>query len=233
MLDKWLAPLSLLDFERQVLGKNAWAGAAVAADEAMRFGWPELDQLLRSEPLPDTLVVARGQLLQAPEPRSLQALQALMRRGEGICVRRGEASHSVLTGIARSLESQLGTYVHVQVFATPGGTHGFGWHYDAEHVFIVQTAGVKDYYFRQNTVDARTPDGARPDFSRVRSERSVLQTARLLAGDCLYIPARWWHMARCVEDSLSMSLGVSTQRVTSRDSRRRAARLLLKPRDSA
>ena len=36
----------------------------------------------------------------------------------------------------------------VQVFATPAGTHGFGWHYDLEDVFIAQTAGMKDYYFR-------------------------------------------------------------------------------------
>jgi hypothetical protein len=30
----------------------------------------------------------------------------------------------------------------------------------------------------------------------------------LIAGDWLYVPARWWHVAKCVEDSLSISLGV-------------------------
>ena len=42
----------------------------------------------------------------------------------------------------------------------------------------------------------------------IASERSPLQTARLLPGDCLYLPAGFWHMARSIEDSLSMSLGV-------------------------
>ena len=43
---------------------------------------------------------------------------------------------------------------HVQLFVTPAETHGFSWHYDAEEVFIVQTAGVKDYLLRENTVAA-------------------------------------------------------------------------------
>jgi ribosomal protein L16 Arg81 hydroxylase len=33
-------------------------------------------------------------------------------------------------------------------------------------------------------------------------------TARLHAGDWLYLPVRWWHAARCVEHSLSMSIGI-------------------------
>jgi ribosomal protein L16 Arg81 hydroxylase len=30
----------------------------------------------------------------------------------------------------------------------------------------------------------------------------------LIGGDWLYIPARWWHGAKCIEDSLSISLGL-------------------------
>ncbi len=33
-------------------------------------------------------------------------------------------------------------------------------------------------------------------------------TVRLCAGDWLYLPGRWWHVAKCVEDSLSISVGV-------------------------
>jgi 50S ribosomal protein L16 3-hydroxylase len=154
------------------------------------------------------LVVAAGKLMPDPAPRSLIELQALMRRGIGLCVRRSERHDAELNAFASSFSECLGRRVHLQVFATPRGTHGFSWHYDAEDVFIVQTAGVKDYYFRENTVDRRAPDGARPDFSRFRVETSPLQTARLIPGDCLYIPARWWHMAKCVEDALSMSLGI-------------------------
>jgi ribosomal protein L16 Arg81 hydroxylase len=33
-------------------------------------------------------------------------------------------------------------------------------------------------------------------------------SSRLVAGDWLYLPARWWHLVKCVEDSLSISVGV-------------------------
>jgi ribosomal protein L16 Arg81 hydroxylase len=33
-------------------------------------------------------------------------------------------------------------------------------------------------------------------------------TATLVAGDFLYIPSRWWHMALCKEDALSISVGL-------------------------
>jgi ribosomal protein L16 Arg81 hydroxylase len=42
----------------------------------------------------------------------------------------------------------------------------------------------------------------------VREERSPLMTARLVAGDFLYLPCGWWHMATCVDDSLSISIGL-------------------------
>lgn len=211
-LQKWLAPLSWASFERQVLSRSAWAQPGVAMAEAQIFDWAELNRLLSAEPSPDVLVVAKGRWLPHDQPRSLSSLRALMARGIGICVRHSERQHPALSDLANSSSRLSGRRAHAQVFATPGGTYGFSWHYDAEHVFIIQTAGVKDYYFRKNTVDPRRAKGSVPDFSRIREERSPLQTARLIAGDCLYLPARWWHMAHCIEDSLSISLGLSEER---------------------
>jgi 50S ribosomal protein L16 3-hydroxylase len=200
--------MSLGEWQESFLHKQAWARPSVANDVVESCGWESLGRLLRSKPSPDVLVVAGGKLMQDPAPRSLTELNRLMQRGIGLCLRRCERHDRVLGDFTSSIAASLGRRAHLQVFATPGGTHGFGWHYDAEDVFIVQTAGVKDYYFRENTVDRRIPDQAKPDFSRFRVEQSPLQTARLIAGDCLYIPARWWHMAQCVEDALSMSLGI-------------------------
>ena len=208
-LQRWLGSLSREDFERSFFQRRPWARPAAATVEAASFGWSELGQLLESEPSPDVLVVARSQLLQTPEPRSLAGLRKLMRRGIGICARHAERHQSALASAAAGLGQTLDTSVHVHVFVTPAATHGFGWHYDAEDVFIIQTAGRKDYYFRENTVNAR---GALDfDFSAIALESSPLQTAQLLAGDCLYLPAGMWHMARSVEDSLSMSLGVKSR----------------------
>ena len=109
--------------------------------------------------------------------------------------------------------------VHVQVYATPAGTNSYGWHYDFEDVFIAQTAGVKDYYFRQNTVARDTRLGDQLDFTSVRRETSPIYQSRLIAGDWLYIPSTWWHLVKCVEDSLSISVGVMPPEAL-RDARR-------------
>jgi 50S ribosomal protein L16 3-hydroxylase len=98
--------------------------------------------------------------------------------------------------------------VHIQLFVTPAGTHSFGWHYDFEDVFIVQATGVKEYFLRDNTVERQRARGTCPDFERFRQEISPLATVRLLQRDWLYIPSRWWHVAKCIEDSLSISVGV-------------------------
>ena len=130
-----------------------------------------------------------------------------MRMGIGLCMRHTERCHPRLALLATQFETALPGDVQVQIFVTPGETHGFGWHYDAEDVFIAQVAGVKDYYFRENTVEASTPFPPR-DFSGYHAEKSALMTATLVPGDFLYIPARWWHMALCREDALSISVGV-------------------------
>lgn len=177
-------------------------GTAMAARSIL--DWPALDRVLRRAP--DVLVVGRGNLLPVPQPRTLSELRGYFAAGAGLCVRHTEAHDPGLAQVAAAF-GVLGT-AHVQLFVTPGGTHGFGWHYDDEDVFIAQTAGVKDYYFRANTVAAG--EAARPEmFARFPDERSPLCAATLVAGDFLYLPARWWHMAICRDDALSISVGVS------------------------
>jgi 50S ribosomal protein L16 3-hydroxylase len=208
VLREWLSPLSLDEFRTQFLHTQAWAKPSAARQQVALCGWKAVGNLLEKAEQSHVLVVAGGQMLERSVPRDLTDLRALMTQGAGLCIRHVERHDGKLRSLGRSLGGNLGgKEVHVQIFVTPGATHGFGWHYDAEDVFIVQTAGIKDYYFRRNTIDAHEPVALAPDFSRIRAEVSPLQTARLVAGDCLYIPARWWHMARAVEDSLSISLG--------------------------
>jgi 50S ribosomal protein L16 3-hydroxylase len=174
------------------------------------LSWEVLDRVLRAGP--DVLVVARGQLLEARPPRSLAELRAQLDAGIGLCVRHTERHDPGLAQLAACFHP-LGD-AQVQVFVTPGGSYGFGWHYDDEDVFIAQTAGAKEYYFRANTVAADVP--ARPRaFARFHDETSPLCAATLLAGDFLYVPSRWWHMATCQDDALSISVGVRTRPVTS------------------
>lgn len=208
MLREWLGPTSLADFLATQHGRSPRAGAGTARAAIPMFGWDTLDGVLESAPPADVLIVAKGKEVDAPMPRSVRELRQLMARGVGVVIRRGENHHQDLRRVADAFAADLAGRIHIQLFVTPGGTHGFGWHYDIEDVYIAQTVGSKDYYFRENTVSRSTPHDGRFDFTTYKDETSQLATARLLAGDWLYLPSRWWHMAVCVEDALSISVGV-------------------------
>jgi 50S ribosomal protein L16 3-hydroxylase len=208
MLAEWLAPLDVETFRRTKMHRSAWALPHSARSALGVLDWQVLDEVLRAEPAPDVIVCARGDMLPFPPPRDLDSLRAYMRMGIGLCMRHTERCHPRLAEVATAFERALPGIAQVQIFVTPGDTHGFGWHYDAEHVFIAQVAGIKDYYFRENTTCADTPFPPR-DFSGYHAETSPLMTATLVPGDFLYIPARWWHMAMCREDALSISVGVT------------------------
>jgi 50S ribosomal protein L16 3-hydroxylase len=207
MLHEWLGPTAVDEFARTHLQRLPCAAAGTAARAVAIGDWELVGRVLAAGP--DVLVVARGSRLAVEPPHNLPELGVLMAAGIGLCVRHAERCDPELAELAGEFTADLPGEVQVQLFVTPGGTHGFGWHFDSEDVFIAQTIGVKDYYFRANTV---APAGPARDFARFHHEVTPLSTARLVAGDFLYIPARWWHMARCLKDSLSISLGVYPHR---------------------
>jgi hypothetical protein len=211
MLAQWLAGTSVATFVQNHLQRQPFAAAGTAISALPLFDWEALDRVLGSAPAPDVLVVAGGRTLEVPAPRDAATTRALFRNGLGIVVRRAENNDAGLAALARSFAGDLPGKVTVQLFVTPAQTQGFGWHYDFEDVFIAQTVGVKSYYFRPNTVDPDAQLGSQPDFTAYEGESSPMHNTRLIAGDWLYIPARWWHVALCEEDSLSISLGVLPQ----------------------
>ncbi len=207
MLSEWLEDVPVDAFVRARVGKAPFAMAGSARRTVPTFGWDTLHRVLASE-APDVLVVALGKLVDRPAPRTADAARALLSEGIGLVIRRAERHDAGLKALADAFAREVGGDAHIQLFVTPGGTHGFDWHYDFEEVFIAQTLGVKEYFFRDNTVDRATPVGMQPDFGKVAQETAPIATARLQAGDWIHIPARWWHVASCVETSLSISVGV-------------------------
>jgi 50S ribosomal protein L16 3-hydroxylase len=208
MLTEWLAPDDLAWFLTAQFHRAPFARPAAAAGALAALDWATLDGILRSgEPL-DIMTVRGGELHPVPLPRSLDDARSLMRAGISVVVRGAERHDAGLRAVADGFEAALPGEVHIQVYATPAGTNSYGWHYDFEDVFIAQTAGVKDYYFRENTVARDTVLGDRLDFTCVRQETSPLYQSRLIAGDWLYIPSTWWHLVKCAQDSLSISVGV-------------------------
>lgn len=212
MLAAWLRPTSLDQFKRENLHRRPYARPSAAQGAVPLFTWSVLDRLLAIDCKPDVLIIRRNQLLDLTRPHNLIELRAVMSEGIGLVIRRAEKYDADLAGLAHGFSRELPSEVHIQLFVTPGRTYGFGWHYDEEDVFIVQTAGAKDYFFRENTV---VPPHAQCDaqaFALFANETSPLASTHLIAGDWLYIPSRWWHVAKCVEDSLSISMGVSFAR---------------------
>jgi 50S ribosomal protein L16 3-hydroxylase len=208
MLDAWVAPHDLAWFTAHHLHRAPYAAPGAAANVIPVFGAETLDRVLRSDRPVDALTVNGGRLVDGPTPRSLADARRLNDAGVSVVVRGAEVHDPGLAELAAAFSRVLPGEVHIQLYVTPGGTNSFGWHYDFEDVFIAQTAGVKDYSFRANTVALDARLGETLDFGAIRRETSPLYSARLAAGDWLYLPARWWHLVKAVEDSLSISVGV-------------------------
>lgn len=211
VLQEWLGDAALGAFLEAQFGREPTARPGAAMPAVPLFQWPAFDLLLGRREL-DALVVRGGREFRVPPPRDLAELRQLLAGGLGLVIRRAERLDAALAELGRRLARDVGGEVHVQLFATAARTNGFGWHYDAEHVFIVQTAGAKTFYFRRNTIDP-APDPARPpDFARIREETTPKLTCRLEPGDWLYLPRGWWHVAVAESDALSISLGAAPAR---------------------
>jgi hypothetical protein len=207
VLHEWLAPASIEEFVQSHFGHTPHARPGTAARAIPWFDWAVLGRVLEQRP-PDMLVASRGRLVEVPPPSTLSEVKQLMAAGLGLVIRKSELHDAQLQQLARAFARDLSGEVHVQLYVTPAGTQTFGWHYDFEDVFIAQTVGLKDYHFRDNTVDRHTALGTQPDFSCIRQETSPLFVSQLIPGDWLYIPRRWWHLVHSVEDALSISIGV-------------------------
>lgn len=210
MLSRWLADVPLQDFLREAYGREPYARAGAALCALDVLTWQVLDRVLASRPRPDVLVVDRARPHPLPPPRNLAQVQALAQAGFSLVVRKAEAHDPGLRALADDFARELDGAVTLQLFFTPQGRHGFGWHYDAEEVFILQTAGAKEYLLRENTVNPQ-PSHVPRDMAYER-ETSPLRSCTLLAGDWLHIPSGWWHRANCREHSLSVSVGVTPHR---------------------
>ncbi|HVR44674.1 MAG TPA: cupin domain-containing protein [Thermoanaerobaculia bacterium] len=208
MFTPWLAGASHERFEAEHFQKAPYSepGSALAAMPLMT--WDKVAALLAVSPRPDVIVAKQGRFLEHAEPDSIEAAQALFAAGCSIVLRALEHFDGELRELAETFGAGMEGEVTVHSFATPRGAIGFGWHYDCEDVFIAQTAGTKEYYLRENTVNPRPTRDAMPRDMEYGREVSPLIRCTLVAGDWLYVPRGWWHMGRGLDDALSLSVGV-------------------------
>jgi len=126
-------------------------------------------------------------------------------------IRNAERHDAELARLARGFHQDFLAEVNVHVYCTPPQRSGFGWHYDPEDVFILQTQGTKEYQLRKNTVNPWPLLSQMPKNLHYELEAMPLWSCVLGPGDWLYIPTGWWHSARGVEgDSITLAIGLMT-----------------------
>jgi ribosomal protein L16 Arg81 hydroxylase len=131
--------------------------------------------------------------------------------GWTIFVRHAERCHPRLQELAEKFGRAFQAPIDVHLFCTPPAAAGFGWHYDVEDVFILQTHGSKTYGLRKNTVNPWPLVETTPDNLCYEAERSLAMECQLSAGDWLYIPPGYWHAAKAdpgAAESISLSVGI-------------------------
>lgn len=212
-LEELLTAAARQEFVSRIFRRAPFAQPRAASGLVRFLDWSTLDRVLQSASSSeaggdDVLVVRHGRLVPTPVPRSLSAARPLLDAGSSLVVRNAEARDAGMRELRDRFAAALAARARIQLFVTPKGERGFGWHYDAEEVFIVQTMGTKEYFFRENTVNPRPRPQPSYDFAAVREERTPIMACTLIAGDWLYVPRGWWHVATAHEDSLAISIGV-------------------------
>jgi ribosomal protein L16 Arg81 hydroxylase len=150
----------------------------------------------------------------SPEGRGVTAgptsdeMRRSLADGWTIFVRHAERYNPPLADLADEFRAAFQAPIDIQFFCTPAATEGFGWHYDVEDVFILQTQGSKKYRLRKNTINPWPLVETTPNDLSYEAERSLVMECRLKAGDWLYIPPGYWHAAQAEELSISLSVGV-------------------------
>jgi 50S ribosomal protein L16 3-hydroxylase len=207
ILSQWFSELTSETFREQHFEKAPIAQPRVARQAIPFMTWETVERILERDDV--EMVVARnGALFDHPAPRSLDELKALFAIGGSISIRRVEELDAGVRLLAEKFAREFESPVNVHIFATPANYTGFGWHYDCEDVFIAQTEGTKEYFLRENTVNPHPRIDTMPKDMQFERETTPMMSTTLIAGDWLYIPGGWWHVAKAREDSLHLSIGV-------------------------
>lgn len=154
-------------------------------------------------------IVKDGAVAVDSEQMSYDEAMKYYREGNTLVLRYAEKGHSLLKSLADDFAVPFRTEVDIQLYCTPEGYNAFGWHYDIEEVFVIQTKGSKEYTLRPNTVHPRPLLTSVPKDMHYEKENGE-QVLKVLmeAGDWLYIPSGWWHIARTQSESMHISVGL-------------------------
>jgi ribosomal protein L16 Arg81 hydroxylase len=206
-LQTLLGDIPLQKFVADYYQRLPYSSAGNARPLTEVANWDLLTRIIASEQA-DVLVCRRNEQYAGEMPSTMDAAKRLVDEGYTLLVRHAEQHDERLANLATAFARDFAAPVNIHMYCTPGGQYGFGWHYDAEEVFIIQTTGRKEYRLRKNTVNPWPIEETLP--ADMHYEREIMPLVRcdLSAGDWLYIPSGYWHMGESRETAISLAIGV-------------------------
>lgn len=210
MIEQLLGDLSPRKFLEQAYTRLPHSRPGGAAGFTSFSGWPAVEAILAS-PDVDAFLAREGRMWEGGRQPTIVEARERFFDGHTLVIRSAERHHAELARLASGFREDFAAPVNVHVYCTPPERSGFGWHYDPEDVFIVQTHGSKEYQLRKNTVNPWPLLQQMPKDLKVERETQPVWSCVLRPGDWLYIPTGWWHSARGVEgDSITLAIGLMT-----------------------
>ena len=111
-----------------------------------------LDRLLQMDNT-DIIVGRGGSQYGGSTPRSLAEAASVLDQGYTIGIRGAQRYDTAIAALAAGFAKEFAAPVDIHLYCTPSEQPGFGWHYDAEEVFVLQMVGDKEWHLRKNTVN--------------------------------------------------------------------------------
>jgi quercetin dioxygenase-like cupin family protein len=138
--------------------------------------------------------------------RVLEAYQ----QGATILLQRLDRTWPALGALCRALEERVRHPADANVYLTPKAAQGFGAHYDAHDVFILQISGTK--HWRLYGAPFPLPLESQPFDRRTIDPGPCLQELDVHPGDLIYLPRGTIHEALTSESSsLHVTVGITPQ----------------------
>jgi 50S ribosomal protein L16 3-hydroxylase len=200
--------VSLKVFIEEHLHRLPMALPAVAGEFCSWSSWDTIGRLATTPGI-DVLLVRDGETTKPLASADPKSLQNFCSDGWTLRLRNVQQHCEAIAGLASSFEETFRGPVNVHLYVTPSGRRGLGWHYDAEDVFILQTAGAKEYLLRKNTVHPWPLEETMPE--NLQYERELMPLSRVLlgAGDLLYIPCGYWHRTESPQGSIGPAISLA------------------------
>lgn len=168
-----------------------------------------------SQPVPPNIKLAsasarsRASVPFSPNGRiDVDQLRKFYMKGSTVVLNELEDFDPLVAQLARSIETELGAYVHVNSYLTPPSARGFRAHHDSHDVLVAQIEGTKVWkVYGEDCVCPLNELFNRG--TRITNECAPPQEIALEPGDVLYIPRGWAHEAATEESaSLHLTFGI-------------------------